>query len=247
MELIQRVLYTYRKMHLHQQFYKQLLLGIAILLLSFGANYAANLYVSPREGNAVNDMILDLLPVVNLDYIYLEGFLVFIIFIVVLGLYRPNRLPFMLKTIGLFILIRSFFITLTHLSLPLPGLDALKYAPTGSMVQKFSSGNDLFFSGHTGLPFLISLIFWKDKLLRYIFLGLSIFFGVAVLFAHVHYSIDVFAAFFITYAIYQLAVWLFTKDHRLFHLFQQEVSKLVLHGKKHRQGSDSSDRQTSRS
>ncbi|MBP9762802.1 hypothetical protein KBD34_04265 [Patescibacteria group bacterium] len=247
MELIQRVLYTYRKMHLHQQFYKQLFLGIGILLVSFVANYGANLYASQREGNVVNDMILDLLPVVNLDYIYLEGFLVFIVFIVILGLYRPNRLPFMLKTIGLFILIRSFFITLTHLSLPLPGLEALKYAPTGSMVQKFSSGNDLFFSGHTGLPFLISLIFWKDKLLRYIFLGMSIFFGIAVLFAHVHYSIDVFAAFFITYAIYQLAVWLFTKDHRLFHLVQREVSKLALRGKKRGQLAETSDQPTSHS
>jgi hypothetical protein len=210
----------YRHVHTEKSFYPQLLIGAAIFLGSLGANAWANFYTSTGPVNVVQDLLLDLLPIVNLNFIYIEGALILIVLSVFLALYRPQRLPFLLKTVGLFIFIRSFFMILTHLSLPLPEADIAIYAPPGSLTRFLSSGNDLFFSGHTGFPFLLSLIFWKDALLRYIFLGASLFFGTAVLLAHVHYSIDVFAAFFITYAIYDGAVWLFTKDHALFHLLQ---------------------------
>jgi len=68
--------------------------------------------------------------------------------------------------------------------------------------------NDLFFSGHVGLPFLGFLIF-KDKKIRYFMLSASIILAVTVLLMHVHYSIDVAAAYFITYSIYALGKRLF--------------------------------------
>ena len=47
-------------------------------------------------------------------------------------------------------------------------------------------------------------------------MAFSLVFGITVLFAHVHYSIDVFAAPFITYAIFKLAeLELFTKDYAI--------------------------------
>jgi membrane-associated phospholipid phosphatase len=84
------------------------------------------------------------------------------------------------------------------------------------IVGKFSFGADLFFSGHTGLPFLMALIFWKNKLLRYSFLFLSVFFGLIVLLGHIHYSIDVLSAFFITYTIWHVSEKLFPKDLQIF-------------------------------
>jgi hypothetical protein len=81
-----------------------------------------------------------------------------------------------------------------------------------------TSGNDLFFSGHTGLPFLIALIFWDHIYLRALFLGSSVVFGVIVLLSHLHYSIDVFSAFFITYSIYHIAIKLFQNDFDFFSL-----------------------------
>jgi len=66
------------------------------------------------------------------------------------------------------------------------------------------------------LPFLLALIFWDEKYLRYFFIVSSIFFGAIVLLGHYHYSIDVAAAFFITYTIYHIAKKLFPRDFELF-------------------------------
>ena len=83
-------------------------------------------------------------------------------------------------------------------------------------MEKFAFGGDLFFSGHTGLPFLMALIFWDNKYLRWIFILTSVMFATVVLLAHLHYSIDVLSAFFITYTIFHIALFLFKKDRRLF-------------------------------
>jgi membrane-associated phospholipid phosphatase len=87
-------------------------------------------------------------------------------------------------------------------------------------MSKISFGGDLFFSGHTGMPFLLALIFWEDKWTRFLFLGFSIMFGIVVLLAHLHYSIDVLSAFFITYTIFHLALYIFKKDRDMFHYFE---------------------------
>ncbi|MEI8091030.1 MAG: phosphatase PAP2-related protein [bacterium] len=73
-------------------------------------------------------------------------------------------------------------------------------------------GADLFFSGHTGLPFLFALIFWNNKWMRYLFVLTAIYFGAIVLLGHLHYSIDVLSAFFITYTIRHINEFLWKKD-----------------------------------
>jgi hypothetical protein len=77
-------------------------------------------------------------------------------------------------------------------------------------------GADLFFSAHTGMPFLGALAFWKEKEIRYFSLFGSLFFAVVVLLGHLHYSIDVASAFFITYGIFHIAQYFFPKDWKLF-------------------------------
>lgn len=209
----------YHRAHAQERFYQQLAVGLGLLLVSLAADLAANIYILSQRGSGiVSDLLLDRLPILRLDDIYLEGFAAFLVLTLLIGLHRPQRLPFMLKAISLFYFVRSFFMILTHLSMPLSSAQFLSYTSNDGLMRFFSSGNDLFFSGHTGLPFLLALLFWKEKPLRYIFLTASVIFGLAMLLAHVHYSIDVFGAFFITYAIYDLAVWLFTKDHAFFHV-----------------------------
>jgi hypothetical protein len=63
---------------------------------------------------------------------------------------------------------------------------------------------DLFYSGHTSTQFLMCLCFTKrsDKLLALIS---TILVGVLVLIQHVHYSIDVIVAPFLTYLVYLLS------------------------------------------
>ncbi len=198
-------------------YFKKLGVGLVLFIVSLVLDGAANIYVALQTGPAVHDLILDHIPTINVEDIYLEGFFILLACIIILALHRPKQIPFMLKTIALFISIRSFFIILTHLSIPLASPAALQgYAPTGSLVDKLSSGNDLFFSFHTGLPFLLSLMFWERKWLRITFLATSILFGAAVLLGHVHYSIDVFGAYFITYSIFHMGIDLFKGDYALF-------------------------------
>jgi len=198
----------------HKKFYLQLLTGILFMAFSLFFNYYAQAYTATHSSNYVSDIILDNLPSKNVDVVFLEGMLIFIAFVTILGLHKPGRIPFILKASALFIFIRAIFITLTHLA---PPLHSMMVIPASFWERLLSgSGDDLFFSGHTGFPYLMALIFWNNKFLRWLFLAASIFFGSAVLLGHLHYSIDVFSAFFITYGVFNIATRLFKKDFEFF-------------------------------
>jgi hypothetical protein len=156
----------------------------------------------------VNDIILDNIPTFAVKGIFVWGAIVFVGCVILVGLAHPHRIPYTLKTISLFVVVRSLFISLTHLG-PSPQQVALDPL---SWTSSFIFGGDLFFSGHTGLPFLIALIFWDNVRLRVSFIIFSILLGSVSLMGHLHYSIDVFAAFFISYGIHELAAQLFRKD-----------------------------------
>src|SRR6185312_16270799 len=96
--------------------------------------------------------------------------------------YDPKKVPFTLKAVALFILVRSLFITLTHLGpypdrIPLDIHSMLMNRWNLGNLLTFGSGGDLFFSGHTGLPFLFGLVFWKNKRMRIFCLLGAVFFG----------------------------------------------------------------------
>ena len=186
--------------------------GAVLLALSLCINYQAGSYATANASNAVNDLILDHLPTYDVEAIFLYGIVLFFVFVGILVTLRPRRAPFVMKSLSAFILIRSFFVILTHLG---PSLQQTPLDTNSTIVNTITFNGDLFFSGHTGLPFLMALVFWKEKKLRIFFLALSLFFGVVVLMGHLHYSIDVFSAFFITYGIFQIASRLFPKDHLL--------------------------------
>ncbi|MFH0819066.1 MAG: phosphatase PAP2-related protein [Patescibacteria group bacterium] len=194
-----------------RSFLLSVIMSLIFFAISFFINYGAVLYSTARAGNATTDILLQNLPVVNLDLIFSEGVLFFIIFVTILLLAEPATIPFTLKSVALFICVRSIFVSMTHLApYPdhiIPDLDHLKY---------ITSGADLFFSGHTGLPFLLALLFWKNKYLKIIFLTSSILAAITVILGHLHYSIDVFSAFFITYGIYHIAQKAFKNDFNVF-------------------------------
>jgi hypothetical protein len=120
-------------------------------------------------------------------------------------------LPFAFKAVALFLLVRAVFVALTHMA-PSP-IDPPTPAP---FFNSIFYGSDLFFSGHTGLPFLVALAFWHIPQWRMFYLALTAFFGSIVLLGHYHYSIDVLAALFITHGVFQMSCWLFGRDYALF-------------------------------
>jgi hypothetical protein len=194
--------------------------GIFFVIISLLVNYYAGIYATNHMSNPVNDIILDHLPTFDVDGIFIYGIISFFIFVVALLSYRPRRIPFVLKSFSLFIVVRSFFVILTHLA---PSMHQIPFDTNSFIINTFTFTGDLFFSGHTGLPFLMALVFWDEKFLRWLFLIVSFFFGAVVLLGHLHYSIDVFSAFFITFGIYHISLRLFEKD---FHLFNSLVKKI---------------------
>jgi membrane-associated phospholipid phosphatase len=181
--------------------------------LSLVANYYAGIYATIKASNPVTDIILDNIRVYDVDTIFIYGPIALWIFVAILCFVKPKRIPFILKSIALFVFTRSVFISLTHIA---PSLTVTDINYTSKIIRDFTFGGDLFFSAHTGLPFLMALIFAKNRTLLILFTLTAIFFGVIVLMGHVHYSIDVLSAFFITYTIFHLAKYFFKKDWEAF-------------------------------
>ena len=190
--------------------------GLALLSVSLVVQFLVSGYVTRASSGSVTDIILSNTRVYDVGGIFVWGSVILTLFCVVIALRRPNYLPFLMKSIALFTLIRSLFVSLTHIS-PFPThalIDSTFF--TNTVFTGIFTGNDLFFSGHTGIPFLLALIFWENKNLRIIFLSFSIMFAIVVLLGHLHYSIDVLSAYFITFTIFHLCRAVFKADWQLF-------------------------------
>lgn len=202
------------------RYYASLLEAIIIFIVSVFATHYASRYAEVVASSSVDDIILSNTRVYNFEFFFVYIAIMLGLFVITLCLRFRKTAPFLIKTVSLFIIIRSIFVSLTHIG-PFP----LKLELSSNMLNFITSGNDLFFSGHTGLPFLIALIFWDHLYIRILFLSASIVLGGTALLAHLHYSIDVFAAFFITYSIYHIAIKLFKKDYEFFSLEEDAMIK----------------------
>ncbi|MDR3519641.1 MAG: phosphatase PAP2-related protein [Candidatus Pacebacteria bacterium] len=203
---------SYKKYLTDKSFLISLASGAVLLGLSLVAQFFINGYVTNASSSPVTDIILSNTRVYDVDGIFVWGAVLLAFIAVFVGVTHIKCMPFGLKSVAVFVLIRSVFVSLTHIG-PFP--THVLISSTFFNREAFDgifTGNDLFFSGHTGLPFLLALMFWDDKMLRYIFLGFSLILGTAVLLGHLHYSIDVLSAFFITYAIFDICKFLFKKD-----------------------------------
>ncbi|MEY4747712.1 MAG: hypothetical protein RLZZ416_761 [Candidatus Parcubacteria bacterium] len=196
-----------------REFRSSVLVATLALVAAWFINYFAIRFATEHASNAVTDVILSNIPVFEVDALFVYGTFFFAIMGLGIVLAHPKRIPFAFKTVALFWLIRSIFASLTHVA----PFETSYMSDFGPAITNAFFGGDLFFSAHTGMPFLGALGFWNDKGIRYTLLGGSVFFAVIVLLGHVHYSIDVLSAYFITYGIFQIALRLFPKDRNLFY------------------------------
>ncbi|MDB5245535.1 MAG: superfamily C-terminal [Parcubacteria group bacterium] len=195
-----------------RDFQRRFLLSLSLFALSCVVNFYAGTYATREASSSVTDIILSNTRVYDVDILFVYGALLLVIFIAGLCFARPRRFPFVLFSLSVFIFTRSIFISLTHIG-PFPEHVALDL---GTIASKFMFGGDLFFSGHTGIPFLMALLFWRERAISSIFFIWSLFFGTIVLLGHLHYSIDVLSAFFITYTIYHMASYFFPLEKQMF-------------------------------
>ena len=193
---------------------RSLLVGVLFLALAFAAQSFASSYSMRNSGQFVGDFFLEHIPVIDLNFIIIECALFAIVFMALFVLSKPSSITFTMKAVAVFIATRAFMISVTHLGV-YPG----QIVPDPGFFDGIYSALNLqagyFFSAHTGLPILMALIYWDEKFWRYVFLAFSLIFGISVLLAHVHYSIDVFASPFMTYSIFKLSQYLFSDDYEL--------------------------------
>jgi PAP2 superfamily C-terminal len=202
-----------------------ILFAMALLFQHF-----ADLYVGHVTGVAVGDLILSHIPTFDIDFFVVQGVLILTVIILGLLVWKPRYLLFTGIAISVFILTRSFFISLTHLGVD-PHEIVLDTHTFGFGIYNllYNSKSDFFFSGHTGVPFLMGLIFWEEKRWRWTFFIISTIFGACVLLGHIHYSIDVFAAPFMTYGIFTIAQKLFPYAYSLTRKHSDSVaSELII-------------------
>ncbi len=182
---------------------------IGALFVNFWAIHQA----TNRASASVTDIILSNIPVFEVDQLFVYGTFLVVAISVGMLLLHPKRVPFALHAVTLFILIRSAFTLMTHLGPP----EVAYLSDFGATITNSFFGADQFFSAHTGMPFLGALAFWGfDNRLKWFYLLSSVLFAIIVLLGHIHYTIDVMSAFFITYGIYHIALWLFPRERAMF-------------------------------
>jgi len=213
------MIWIYKQFFLNKSLVVSSCIALCLLIGSLIVNFYAWQYADESQSNPVTDIILSNTNTYDVDWFFLYGMIAFAVFIGVRCIRYPHQIPYILKSLATFIVIRSIFISLTHIG-PFPNGVAIDN--TG-LLWNFNFWADLFFSGHTGMPFLMALIFWRHTIIRYIFIVSAVFFGIIVLLWHLHYSIDVFAAFFITYSINHICELIWKWDHKHF----QEYDSLI--------------------
>ncbi len=208
---MKKLLSSYKNHFSKKNYILSVLTSVVFFVISLIINFYAGTYATEKASSSVTDIILSNTRAYDVDGLFVYGAIILVSTIGILCFAKPSRLPFILKNISLFVLVRSMFIMMTHLG-PFPThADVSAF----NLISRFSFGGDLFFSGHTGLPFLMALSFWNNTKLRYLFLAISVFFGIVVLLGHLHYTIDVASAFFITYGIHQISKKFFHRDYTI--------------------------------
>ncbi len=173
-----------------------ILLGI---LISFPFFFAM---IEQREGTLLNDRLLLLIPPNDVSIATFTVIWSMTLLLWVRCVQDPWIFVLFLLCFVILCISRMLTIIIIPLNPPV-GLIPLKdplssifYGGTDKFIQK-----DLFYSGHTSIQFLMFLTLKRktDKILAF-FSTLAI--GTLVLVQHVHYTVDVLAAFVFTYIIY---------------------------------------------
>lgn len=172
---------------------------LLIVLVSFPKFFAI---IELRNGINLNDSILEHLPSMDLSIpIFILIWSTALLLISRL-IQSPSLFLQFLWSFLLLCVLRIITISIIPLDAPM-GLIPLK-DPISSLFyggREVFITKDLFFSGHTATQFLMFLCLQKktDRLITGI---TSIAIAVMVLLQHIHYTIDVLAAFPLTYMIY---------------------------------------------
>lgn len=178
-------------------------LVITLFLLAVVLTSLANFlnYVEARKGVLLPDPLLNLFNPIDLTSLTFALIYVSLIVAIATLSRNPKRLLFAVQLYTLMVAVRILAMYLLPLQPPEKMIilndPLVEFFGTGQTLTK-----DLFFSGHTATLLILFLVSEK-KIIKTVFLISTITVAIAVLLQHVHYSIDVLAAVFFTYACYR--------------------------------------------
>ncbi len=162
-------------------------------------------FIEARNGYQLDDYFLNMLPVYDVSVITFLIIWSMFLFLLYRAIHSPELLLLFLWGfifLSLSRILSIYFIPLNppdHLIELRDPITNIFYGKKHHFITK-----DLFYSGHTSTQFLMCLCFRKrsDKILA---LCSTIIVGILVLIQHIHYSIDVLAAPFLTYLVYLIS------------------------------------------
>ena len=187
----------------NKAFRNKLSLGILVLvmLVAFLPYYFA--FIEARKGILLNDLVLDYIDSANVSiptFIIIWSLSLTCLYI---NLQKPERMLQMLWAFNVLSLSRILSIYLVPLEPPV-GLIELIDPITNTIYGARFITKDLFFSGHTATLVTFALCMHKKSHKVIVFSG-AIAVGVLVLIQHVHYTVDVVAAFVFPFILVPIA------------------------------------------
>ncbi len=150
-----------------------------------------------------SDWALRHLPVVNVLPVLSWGWFALHLYAAWVAItHYPRRMPFLIFMLGMYMIVRTVFIFLSPIGPPEGMVDMRERDIIFSRILgKYTFTNEFIFSGHTSIPFLFFLFFEGGFRKTVMFCG-SLTMGLCVLLSHNHYTVDVLAAFPMSYSIY---------------------------------------------
>lgn len=193
-----------------------LLMGLVLQFQNITSAYKHDSFSIP-----VHDVLFNIIPPHDFSWLYfgeMWGLIVVVLF-AVWQKKSPYPLSFIIFAFVLFFLLRSIVLIPTGIGSP-----AGQLIPDGEgfgLVHYLQ--NDMFFSGHSGSPFLLAILFWNQKYFRYFFLLVSFLMAYAVLAMRIHYTIDIIGAWLAAFAVYHASLFFYPRyTFFLCRLFQKK-------------------------
>jgi hypothetical protein len=188
----------------HGVHYKWWVVTLALALALFVTSYL--LYTrlgwvaEQRALPTGSDWVLRRLPVLNVLPVLSWGWFGLHLFAAGCAvLYYPRRMPFLIFLLAVYMVIRTAFVFLSPIGAPVGMLDMSKLDFIFSRIMgAWTFNNEFVFSGHTGIPFMFFLFFETRTLKTVMLLG-SLTMAACVLLSRTHYTVDVLAAYLVTY------------------------------------------------
>ena len=179
---------------------------LGLLLMSYFLYTQLGWAADQRSMPTGSDWLLKRLPVVDVLPVLSWGWFALHIYAAGAAVaYHPRRIPFLFFMLSVFTFIRAIFVFLSPIGPPEGMMDMRKLDFLFSrLMGTYTFNNEFIFSGHTSIPFLFFLFFESRRMKTLMLLG-SFTMGVCVLLSHNHYTVDVLAAYLVSYTIYTVS------------------------------------------